>query len=125
MDAPTKRFAMSDMQRPENTGSGRDRRGRFRPGNSGNPGGGRKGSRHRVARAFDQVAEADAKAIVDQVVQRARNGDMQAAALLLPRIWPARKGSPVKFSMPKITGPADVLDAHAALVEAVGAGAVT
>jgi len=57
---------------------------------SGNPGGGRLGSRHRVARAFDQLAEADARAVVDQVVARAKGGDMQAAALLLARVWPVR-----------------------------------
>ena len=110
---------------PDNAGPERDQNGRFRPGISGNPGGGRRGSRHRVARAFDQVGEADAQAVIDQVVSRARGGDMQAAALLLPRIWPVRKGKPVRLKLPEISCTADILDAHAALVRAVAEGIIT
>jgi hypothetical protein len=50
---------------------------------------------------------------------------MQAASLLLPRIWPVRKGKPIKLTVPEIGNAEDVLNAHIALVQAVAAGAVT
>ena len=98
---------------------------RFEPGQSGNPAGRPRGSRHRALLALDAIGEEASKDIVNAVVTAAKGGDMRAAEILLRRIWPERKGRVVEFDLPPITAPADAVKAVAAIVDAVAAGDLT
>jgi hypothetical protein len=60
---------------------------RFKPGQSGNPAGKPRGTRHATTRLREAIA-ADLHAIVAALVEKARDGDTGAAALLFSRTLP-------------------------------------
>jgi hypothetical protein len=97
---------------------------RGRPFGPGNPGR-RPGSRNKRAVLVEKLMADDAKAIAEAVIKAAKAGDMVAARLVLERIAPARKGRPVVLPMPPIRNAADIVDAFAALFDAMAAGDVT
>lgn len=59
----------------------------FKPGQSGNPAGKPKGAKHKLTILREQIAE-HVPAIITRLVQAARDGDVQAANLLLSRALP-------------------------------------
>jgi hypothetical protein len=102
---------------------------RGRPFEAGNPGGpGRPaGSRNKATLALDQIADDAGKAILEKMVDAAKEGDMRAGDLVLSRIWPVRKGRPISLAepLPKITTTADVVAALGTVAELVGNGDLT
>jgi hypothetical protein len=50
---------------------------------------------------------------------------MTAAAMVLARVWPPRKGRPVTFDLPSLTTAADLVRALGSVVKAVGDGVLT
>ena len=101
-------------------------RGRpFEPGQSGNPSGRPRGTRHKALLALDAIGEEAAKEVLEAVVSAAKGGDMRAAEILLRRLWPERKGRVVEFDLPPIAGASDAVKAVAAIVDAVAAGQLT
>lgn len=107
-------------------GDERRQRGRpFQPGRSGNPRGKRKGTRHRLTILAASLMEKDAKAVVQAVVSKAKDGDMSAARLVLDRVVPVRRGAPVVFDLPKIKTTGDLKDALGSILAAVAAGRLT
>lgn len=98
--------------------------GLFEPGGPGGPG--RKaGSRNAASIALDRLAEGEGEALLKQVLESAKGGDMRAAELVLARIWPVRKGRPVTLNLPSISTTDDVVNAIGAVADAVGGGAIT
>ena len=97
---------------------------RYKLGNPGGPGR-PQGSRNTASLVLDQLADGEAEGIFAQVVASARGGDMKAADIILSRVWPHRKGRPVAFSVPPVASPADVLEAHSAILVAVVNGQIT
>ena len=98
------------------------RRQRGRPwpkGTSGNPKGPGTGSRNRASLLLDRMAEGEAEAVLQSVLTAAKAGDMGAAKVLLDRIWPARKGRPVRLDLPEMRTPADLAAALGAVAGAV------
>ena len=89
---------MSDL--PSTNGpDGRDARGRFAKGNTGGPGNphARKVAQLRSA-LLRAVSAGDLRAVVTQLVDQAKAGDVQAARLLLDRLFgPAVS---IDFEMP-------------------------
>jgi hypothetical protein len=71
----------------------------WQPGQSGNPAGKKKGTRHRktiMGQAIvDQVQE-----VLDVVISRALNGDMTAAGLLIARVIPTLRPRAEKVEFP-------------------------
>ncbi len=60
-----------------------------------------------------------------RVVENAKGGDLRAAEVLLRRLWPERKGRPVEVALPPVASAADLVPALAAVVAAMGRGALT
>jgi hypothetical protein len=92
----------------------------FPKGNPGRP----KGSRHRVTMLAERLMEKDIEGITNVVVEKALAGNLEAAALVLSRIVPVRKGRPVTFAMPNMNA-VGVSEAFSAVIAAVAAGRLT
>jgi hypothetical protein len=105
---------------PANTEQKQDTR--FKPGQSGNPAGKAKGTRHRATRAAEVLLDGEAEALTRKAVEMALAGDTVAMRLCLDRILPARRDRHVPFTLPKLETAADAVQATAALVDGVAAG---
>ena len=98
----------------------RDHRGRWRPGSSGNPQGGKVGSswQQRLRRKLSD----DVPRIMETLVELALKGDVQAAETLLKRTMPAIREEPV--SLPWADG--DTLEQRSeAVLQAAARGHIT
>src|SRR5689334_18126411 len=101
-------------------------RGRpFQPGQSGNPAGKPKGTRHKAILAMEALLDGEAEGLTRKAVEMALAGDGAALRLCIDRILPPRKDRPVSFELPQIKSAADAAVASGALVEAVAAGTLT
>jgi hypothetical protein len=97
-------------------------RGRpFRPGNSGRP----AGSKNRTTQLLENLAEGEAEQIIQKVLQKAKAGDDACLRMLMDRLWPPRKGQPVKLNTPPLKTSADVLTAIVTLWSAIAEGQLT
>ncbi len=99
--------------------------GRFRKGVSGNPGGRREGSRNRASVLCDRIADEQAADLVKALLRRARGGDLKAISLVLSRVWPPRKGRPVRFLMPPLNSATDLPRALGAVTTAISEGTLS
>ena len=108
---------------PANTGE--KQAGRFEKGQSGNPQGRPEGSRNKATLLLDKLADTEAEAIQRQVIAAAKAGDLKAAELILARIWPPRRGRPVRLELPRVRTVAEVSDGLAVVVDAMADGEVT
>jgi hypothetical protein len=97
----------------------------FPPGQSGNPRGKPRGARHRTTVFAEKLMAADIGDVVQTVIAAAKGGDMSAARLVLDRVLPPRKGSAVRFDLPAVSNPADIVAALGAVLAAVGRGELT
>lgn len=97
----------------------RKKRGRWKEGESGNPKGRRPGTGE-VAKLRNSIA-AHLPAIITQLVAKAKEGDAQAARLLLERVLPALRPieQAVALSLPTGEG---MTAQGVAIVQAVAAG---
>ena len=59
------------------------------------------------------------------VVAAAKGGDIQAADILLRRVWPEGKGWPVLLDLPPIETSADPGEAIGAILQAAADGSLT
>jgi hypothetical protein len=110
--------------KPTKNGKKTDSETRFKPGNPGGPGR-PSGSRNTATLVLDKLADGDAKAILQQQLDKAKAGDARAAELILSRVWPPRKGRPVAMKLPAIETAADLVKALGAVADAVAAGDLT
>ena len=99
----------------------RDKRGRFAEGNSGRP----KGARHKVTLAVQELLDGEAEAVTRKVIEHALDGDAVAQRLVLERVLPPKKDTPVRLELPAIETVTDLVGASAALLEAVADGDIT
>lgn len=111
------------MSELENAGG--KQRGRFKPGQSGNPAGKPKGARHKTTLAIEAILDGDAEALTRKAVELALAGDMVALRLCLDRLAPVRRDRPVTFDLPKIETVDDLPKATQAIMEAVAGGELT
>ena len=100
---------------------GRDKRGRFVPGNPGKP----RGARNKATQAAAKLIEKDSKAITRKAVEMALNGDTVALRLCIERICPPRKDSPITFTLPAMNSAEDAAQAAGAILAAVASGEIT
>ena len=75
--------------------------------------------------ALDAIGAAGAQEALRAVVEAAGKGDITAAALLLSRVWPARKVRPVYLDLPATETAADLVRALGAVAGAVANGTLT
>ena len=100
-------------------------KGQFKPGQSGNPKGKPKGTRHKATRAAQALLEGEAEALSRKAVELALAGDTTALRLCLERIAPPRKDAPLRMDLPELYTAADAAGALRAIVAAVATGELT
>jgi len=97
----------------------------FKPGQSGNPAGKPRGTRHAALLALDAIGQEGAEGTLRAVVEAAGRGDMRAADILLRRVWPERKGRTVALDLPPMECAADLVKALGIVAQAMAAGQLT
>jgi hypothetical protein len=100
-------------------------RGRFKKGESGNPKGRQPGSRNRATQTAELLLDGEAEALTRRAVELALEGDATALRLCLERIIPPRRGRPVELKVPPVRGAADLGSTMAAITTAATAGSIT
>ena len=98
---------------------------RFKPGQSGNPRGRPKGSRHKTTLAIEKLLDGEGQEITLKAIELAKGGNMAAIRICLDRLAPPRKDQPILFTLPKMEKAGDATTASAAIVEAASAGELT
>lgn len=88
-------------QKSANSGGKQDTR--FKPGQSGNPGGKPRGTRHKTTVAAEALLDGEAERLTRKAVEVAMTGDVTALRLCLERIVPPRRDRPVLFNLPPLT----------------------
>jgi len=97
----------------------------FKSGQSGNPGGRKKGSRNKATVAAQTLIEEDAENITRKCVEMALEGDITAIKLIMERLIPIRKDLPVGFRLPVIKSAENLFKASGAILKAVSKGELT
>jgi hypothetical protein len=110
---------------PEQEQDGRDGRGRFVSGRSGNPAGRPKGCRDHVNRAARDLLASEGEALTRKAIELALEGDPAALRLCLQRVIAPCRERAVEFAMPTIRSAADLAAAMAAVAGAAAQGVVT
>jgi hypothetical protein len=100
-------------------------KGRFKPGQSGNPAGKPRGARNRTTLAVEALLDGDAETITEKAIELAKAGDMVAMRICMDRFMPPRKDRHVYFDLPKIEKASDAVTASASIVAAVSIGELT
>jgi hypothetical protein len=103
----------------------RGQRGRFRPGQSGNPRGKAKGTRNTVALLLEALLDGEAEEIGRKAIELAKAGDSRALKACFDRLLPARRDRFVPFALPKMATAQDLPKASAALLAGVAKGEIT
>jgi len=98
---------------------------KFQPGQSGNPAGKAKGTRHKATMAAEALLDGEAEGLTRKAVEMALAGDGPALRICLERILPPRKDRPVSFALPEMKTAADAVNAMGAVANAVASGELT
>src|SRR3974390_758636 len=98
---------------------------KFKPGKSGNPSGRPKGALNKTTLATQALIDGEAAVLTRKMVDLAKEGHPVALRLCLERLLPPRKDRPISFSLPKIKGAEDLVQALGAILEAVAKGEIT
>ena len=99
--------------------------GKFKSGQSGNPGGRPKGALNKITLAAQALLEGEAEVLTRKVVELAKEGNPMALRFCLERLLPPRKDRPINFTLPKIKGAEDLAKTLGAILEAVAKGEIT
>ena len=102
--------------------------GRFKPGVSGNPAGKPKGTLNRTTVLTRNILQGEAEDVARVVLEAAKNGDLTAAKLVLDKLIPSSKESPIDAGAVDVPSPVTNENAPAAMslvLDAVASGAIT
>ncbi|HEX2752344.1 MAG TPA: DUF5681 domain-containing protein [Alphaproteobacteria bacterium] len=105
---------------PENTGEIQDTR--FKPGQSGNPAGKPKGTRHKATQAMMVLLEGETEALTRKAIEKALEGDTAALRICLDRISPAPRSAAQCIDMDLPSG--TLTEIARAFVTAAAAGKI-
>jgi hypothetical protein len=109
----------------ENTAKKQHRGRPWQKGQSGNPAGKPKGTRHHATRLAEQLLDSEAEGLTRKAVELALAGDTTALRMCLDRLVPPRRDRFVSFRLPPIKSSEDAVTALAAIATAVADGDVT
>jgi len=110
-------FSMAD---PVNNAA-KTRGRKFERGNPGRP----RGARNKRSVLVEQLMDADISEIVKSVLDKAKQGDLVAAKLVLDRVAPIPKGRALALNLPAVSDGDSVLRCHASLLAALADGVIS
>src|SRR5229473_1583339 len=105
--------------------SARDERGRFVPGQSGNPAGKVPGTRNRATLLHAALDSEDGPAMARVIIDKAVAGDVVTARFCLDRLEPRPRSRAIAIDLPEGTRAGDLVAAYDATVEAMMGGEIT
>src|SRR5713226_4956443 len=105
--------------------SARDERGRFAPGQSGNPAGKAPGTRNRATLLRAALDSEDGPAMARIVIDKALAGDVVTARFCLDRLEPRPRGRAIAINLPAGAKASDLVAAFDATLRAMAAGEIT
>jgi hypothetical protein len=105
--------------------TGRDARGRFVAGRSGNPAGKRKGTRNRATILAEALSADEGGAIARVVIDKALAGDGVATRFLLGLMVPKLRSRTIELDLPDCKSPDDIVAAFDVTVAAMASGEIT
>lgn len=97
----------------------------FKKGESGNPKGKPKGTRHKTTQLAYAMMEGGLEAILEQVVAKAKAGDMLACRIIIDKFVPNQKDRTVAIELPPIVTLDEVGHAQSEILQAVVSGDIT
>jgi len=118
------------VSKPDPTGpeqaakASRGAKGRFKPGQSGNPAGRPRGRRDKRTEALCALMEGSAEDVVNRWVGLATKGAPWAVRMFIERVMP-RLEKRLKLELPPVRTAADVSDAIAAVIDQAASGDLT
>src|SRR5262249_35373121 len=81
------------------------------------------GSRNKATLIREAISPADRKAVMTSIVRKAKTGDVAAARLVMPYLWPA--GTYVKIELPAASDAAGIADAQACVLAEASSEAIS
>jgi hypothetical protein len=109
---------------PAKTGS-KQSSNHWKPGQSGNPKGRPKGSKHKATLAAMALMEGDLEIITGKLIEKAKAGEAWAIMFLMSRLVAPARDNPITFKAPKMEKTADLRKALGSVLKAVGKGELT
>jgi hypothetical protein len=106
-------------------GSVRDARGRFVPGQSGNPAGKAPGTCNRATLLKAALESEEGPAMARIVIDKALSGDVVTARFCLDRLEPRPRGRAITIDLPEGARANDVVAAFDATLRAMASGEIT
>ena len=97
----------------------------FKKGESGNPKGKPRGARHKTTELAYAMMEGGLKAVLEQVVERAKSSDMLGCRMIIDKIIPNQKDRTVAIDLPTIATLDGVGRAQSEILQAVVDGDIT
>jgi Family of unknown function (DUF5681) len=73
----------------------------WKKGQSGNPAGMQKGSRHKTTVLVERMYSGDAQAVTKKVIDMALAGDVACLRIASERLLPPMKSRPLSFKLPE------------------------
>src|SRR5471032_2749555 len=105
--------------------SERDARGRFVPGQSGNPAGKIPGTRNRATLLCAALDSDEGPAMARVIIDKALAGDVVTARFCVDRLEPRPRGRSIAIDLPEGARASDLVAAFDATLRAMAAGEIT
>ncbi len=97
---------------------------RWKPGQSGNPRGMVRGSRHKASLIAESLLDGECRRLTRQAIELALGGDIQALKMCLERILPSVRERPCSLKLPPISTAAEAAACMARVLEGVACGEI-
>ena len=97
---------------------------RWRPGESGNPRGAARGSRHKASLLAESLIDGETQQLARKVIDLALTGDTVALRLCLERILPPVRSRPISFKLPELRTISDAQSALSLIIAGTACGAI-
>jgi hypothetical protein len=96
----------------------------WKKGQSGNPAGTKRGSRHKASLLAESLLDGECDRITRRCIYEALRGDTVALRLCLERLLPPIKSRPINFKLPELRTISDAQDALAKIIAGTTSGAI-
>jgi hypothetical protein len=97
----------------------------FQPGQSGNPAGRPPGARNKATLIAEMLLQGEAEELTRKVIDRAKEGDVEALRMCLDRLAPRSRQRTVAFELPPLKTAADAASGISVIAAGIAAGEIT